>query len=61
MSAIGAKRTSSLLVGMATITAFIRFTNVRNGGFGVVMLDLERGNQCILGLDLSSVRSFLKP
>jgi hypothetical protein len=42
-------------MGMATITAFIRFANVRNNSLGVVMFDLERSNQRILGLDLSSV------
>ena len=42
-------------MGMATITAFIRFANVRNDGLGMVMLYLERSNQRILGLDLSSV------
>ena len=42
-------------MGMATITALIRFANVRDDSVGVVILDLERSNQRILGLDLSSV------
>lgn len=42
-------------MGVATITALIRFANVGNDGLGVVMLDFERSNQRILGLYLSSV------
>jgi hypothetical protein len=45
----------SFLMRMATITAPVRFANIRNDGLGVVMLDLERSNQRILGLYLSSV------
>jgi hypothetical protein len=40
---------------MATITAPVGFANIGNDGLGVVMLDLERSNQRILGLYLSSI------
>jgi len=36
---------------VATIAAPIRFANVGNYGLGVVVFDLERSNQRILGLD----------
>jgi hypothetical protein len=45
---------------MATISALIGFANVRNDGLWMVMLDLKRSYQRILGLDLSSAGSVLK-
>ena len=44
------RRPTSRPIGMG-----IRFTNVRDDCVGVVVLDLQRSNQRILGLDLSSI------
>jgi len=48
-------------MGMTTIAAPIGFANVGDDPLGMVMLDLERGDERILGLDRQNCGSTLQP